>query len=309
MSTTNHGSPIPAPSAAPTAPTRCPECGSTMVRDILVRHEPAKECMRCGHWGTLAWGFQQQPVAPAPERATPTDAWQGEGETFIPTAARRAGDATTESQYAQGSHLFNHEHLWRAYTTGANDASKHAGHVTDELIARSADAYVKSVAPLAVSPPSASASAGADAEQNPQTERERYLVNRIRAASAVADEYDRQLDAALSARQEVKREPVACGVCLGQPLASGKKCICGGIGTEQAEMQGLREALFDAESARQEVERELAAAKAAHERTYRAWEAERERLESDLAATSAALLEAEMTLRPTPRDGQQDGGA
>lgn len=43
-----------------------------------------------------------------------------------------------------------------------------------------------------------------------------------------------------------------CGVCLGRPLASGKQCICKGIGTEWAETQGLREALFAAD---EEVER------------------------------------------------------
>ena len=40
-----------------------------------------------------------------------------------------------------------------------------------------------------------------------------------------------------------------CGVCAGMPLASGRGCICGGIGTEQAEMQGLRERLVDLEIA------------------------------------------------------------
>jgi hypothetical protein len=48
--------------------------------------------------------------------------------------------------------------------------------------------------------------------------------------------------------------PVACGVCLGQSLASGRECICKGVGTEQAETQGLRELAF-------ELEGELAALK------------------------------------------------
>ena len=35
-----------------------------------------------------------------------------------------------------------------------------------------------------------------------------------------------------------------CGVCLGRPLASGRPCICGGVGTEDAEMYGLRAECF-----------------------------------------------------------------
>jgi hypothetical protein len=60
------------------------------------------------------------------------------------------------------------------------------------------------------------------------------------------------LDVIARQRSEVKRlramAYAACGVCGGKPLASGKPCICGGGGTEQAEMHGLRSALFDAEA-------------------------------------------------------------
>lgn len=34
----------------------------------------------------------------------------------------------------------------------------------------------------------------------------------------------------------------SCDVCGGAPLASGRKCVCGGQGTRDAEHQGLREA-------------------------------------------------------------------
>jgi hypothetical protein len=40
-----------------------------------------------------------------------------------------------------------------------------------------------------------------------------------------------------------------CSVCAGQPLASGRTCICGGRRTESAEAQGLRERLADLEIA------------------------------------------------------------
>lgn len=44
-------------------------------------------------------------------------------------------------------------------------------------------------------------------------------------------------------------EAGSCGVCGGTPLVSGRKCICGGAGTEVAEMQGLREELLSWEIA------------------------------------------------------------
>lgn len=43
--------------------------------------------------------------------------------------------------------------------------------------------------------------------------------------------------------------PTQCGVCNGAPLASGRECICGGVGTEQAEMEGLRRELASWEQA------------------------------------------------------------
>lgn len=40
-----------------------------------------------------------------------------------------------------------------------------------------------------------------------------------------------------------------CSVCCRQPLASGRECICGGVGTALAETQGLRERVVDLEIA------------------------------------------------------------
>ena len=36
-----------------------------------------------------------------------------------------------------------------------------------------------------------------------------------------------------------------CSVCCGMPLKSGRECICGGVGTEAAEMHGLRMHCFE----------------------------------------------------------------
>jgi hypothetical protein len=65
-----------------------------------------------------------------------------------------------------------------------------------------------------------------------------------------------KLRAALLAAPASPTEPVPCGVCGGRPLASGRECVCKGIGTEQAEMQGLRETCF-------ELEREVESLRAA----------------------------------------------
>lgn len=75
------------------------------------------------------------------------------------------------------------------------------------------------------------------------------LAELAERAKAIEDE-NAELRTALAA----SREPVMCSVCLGKPLASGRECVCKGVGTEQAEMQGLRELCF-------EYERELAASR------------------------------------------------
>jgi len=55
--------------------------------------------------------------------------------------------------------------------------------------------------------------------------------------------------------------PTPCNVCLGSPLRSGRRCICGGVGTEQAELQGLRERCLD-------LEAEIAALKGSEQATF-----------------------------------------
>ena len=50
--------------------------------------------------------------------------------------------------------------------------------------------------------------------------------------------------ATLTAEVERLRAPVPCSVCGGAPLKSGRKCVCDGVGTEQAEMHGLRVECF-----------------------------------------------------------------
>lgn len=67
------------------------------------------------------------------------------------------------------------------------------------------------------------------------------------------------------------KKPIPCGVCCGQPLASGRPCICKGIGTEHAEMQGLRELAF-------ELERECASQRERAE----AAEAKRDELQDEI---------------------------
>lgn len=104
----------------------------TTPADRPARDVETPECSDCGHMMVVDDRFS------GPYCVNPT--------CFNRAPTQETGD---EPKYAQGSHLFNHEHLWHAYTTGANDATKHNGHITDELIARSADAYVKSVAPAA----------------------------------------------------------------------------------------------------------------------------------------------------------------
>lgn len=43
----------------------------------------------------------------------------------------------------------------------------------------------------------------------------------------------------------VRRPP--CDVCRGQPLPSGRPCVCGGAGTQSEEVLGLRRAVYEAE--------------------------------------------------------------
>ena len=43
------------------------------------------------------------------------------------------------------------------------------------------------------------------------------------------------------------KKPIPCNVCLGEPLPNNKSCICNGAGTELAELQGFREALYNTE--------------------------------------------------------------
>ncbi len=50
---------------------------------------------------------------------------------------------------------------------------------------------------------------------------------------------------------ECTKESAMCSVCAGQGKpVSGKKCICGGAGTQTAEMQGLRNYIFSLEPER-----------------------------------------------------------
>lgn len=66
--------------------------------------------------------------------------------------------------------------------------------------------------------------------------------------------HDLEADVAvMKAALKEARRPAMCGVCCGTGKpTSGKPCICGGAGTEQAEMHGLRVALFEAHD---EIER------------------------------------------------------
>lgn len=67
---------------------------------------------------------------------------------------------------------------------------------------------------------------------------------------------------AAQAEAERVKAPVMCSVCCGQPLKSGRECICGGTGTEQAEMHGLRVECFRLEDENATLRAQLAAAEA-----------------------------------------------
>jgi hypothetical protein len=48
-------------------------------------------------------------------------------------------------------------------------------------------------------------------------------------------------------------KPAVCNVCGGFPLSNDRKCICDGIGTEQAELVGLRKEIFKSDQANNEI--------------------------------------------------------
>lgn len=50
------------------------------------------------------------------------------------------------------------------------------------------------------------------------------------------------------ARRQASWQP--CSVCVGEPLPSGKKCVCDGFGTASGEAHGLRGLLLSAEKER-----------------------------------------------------------
>jgi len=56
-------------------------------------------------------------------------------------------------------------------------------------------------------------------------------------------------------------ERIPCNVCLGRPLPNKKKCICGGIGTESAELTGIREEWATCVIKNSQLEAELAECK------------------------------------------------
>ena len=65
------------------------------------------------------------------------------------------------------------------------------------------------------------------------------------------------------ARRKPAPEPYGkCSVCLGEPLKSGRECICGGVGTEAAEMHGLRVRCFDLQDRLDAVSHPLSRAEA-----------------------------------------------
>ena len=72
----------------------------------------------------------------------------------------------------------------------------------------------------------------------------------MESVSVVSEMVD-ELFALFAASPPEERGAALCGVCCGQPLRSGRTCICAESdwpGTEQGEMQGLRKALFRAEN-------------------------------------------------------------
>ncbi len=113
------------------------------------------------------------------------------------------------------------------------------------------DAVNASFVPSAASPSGAGAASERPLPGEPGDERENQLQAIIVGLKRIISEQANDLTVALQRAETAERErdelrkPVLCGVCLGRPLASGRKCVCGGIGTEQAEMHGLRVVAFD----------------------------------------------------------------
>jgi hypothetical protein len=88
-----------------------------------------------------------------------------------------------------------------------------------------------------------------------------------------------QLEAELAAAR-------MCSVCCGEPLPSGKPCVCRGTGTAAEEMAGLRGMFFDCERRAEKVEAKLAAAKEGREnllRIYLPMKRRAEHAEAELA--------------------------
>jgi len=76
---------------------------------------------------------------------------------------------------------------------------------------------------------------------------------------------------ALQARLAELQKPAPCGVCGGTGApASGKPCICGGVGTEVAEMDGLRLAVYDEAERADKAEARLAAVEQSRDLRQRA---------------------------------------
>lgn len=89
----------------------------------------------------------------------------------------------------------------------------------------------------------------------PRADRVVYLEAALRALEAERDALADNFKRLVAERQE----PIPCGVCGGAPLKSGRPCVCGGAGTEAAEMHGLRVGLFDADEQIEKLTAEVTA--------------------------------------------------
>lgn len=81
-------------------------------------------------------------------------------------------------------------------------------------------------------------------------------MHAFRSYGKVVAENERLESTVSALRQEAAaRNPIPCSVCLGKPLVSGGVCICGGLGTQVAELLGKQTAMFsELSAARQEAE-------------------------------------------------------